>query len=231
MNVKQLFILFFTSVSLFAYSQDEVTILDPRVNPGQIIEEFETKEEIAEIQEYYFDEVWLLSDIRLKNGITIKEIQAKYDLLNNQLELKTDNGIKICPPHIIDEFVLINPLKKDSALFVDIKTYDFYDGIPLVGFFEIIKSGKYALAAYHNVEIQHSSYIAALDMGRKNERTIQKERYFVLEDQKVLCELENNTKKMDCPELQNHLPAGFKMKTRSLQDKIAFIDYLNKLPE
>lgn len=227
MNIKVYgFIPIIIFVTINSFGQGEVNILDQTINPGMVIEEFDFRPK--EVVAYcYFNNEWFMGGINLKNGQKVRDHYLKFDIYSNHLEVRVNSGIRICPYQKIDQFFLISVIKNDTLWFSDGKNYSFPDRTPLVGFLQILLEGEYSLAVHHNAKKQQSTYVQALDMGDRREKIVSSETYFIVREKDVLCKLGNHTKSLDCPALSDIIDEDLKMKTRTVEDKKAFVKYLN----
>lgn len=209
-----------------AACQGELNVVDRSVNPGMALDEFDFRSQEV-VDYYYYNEEWHMGGIQLKNGQNVLGHHLKFDIYANHLEVRTPQGIKICPNQKIDQFFLITVPANDTLHFVDAKNYTFPDKAPVIGFLQIIQTGSYTLAAHYEAKKKASNYVQALDMGDRREKIVNSETYYIVKDKSVLCKLGNHTKSLDCPALSDIIDDDLKMKTRTVEDKKAFVKYLN----
>ncbi|GEM_PF-1125118 len=231
MKAKQLFLLliFLLANSGPIFCQGQLSVIDNSVNPGLVIEEFKTKQRQSASNEFYLNESWQSGRISLKNGLKIESYPLKFDVFNQQVEIKVDDKVKVCPSHLINDFAMLNLEDNDSIKFVNTLNFEFQDNVPLTGFFQLIYENNYSLIAYYQVLIQQPNYVEALDIGSKQEKKVKREEYFIVDKNRILCELPSHSKKLTCPELPENYNTDTKMKTKTLPQKIKFMEYLNSL--
>lgn len=120
----------------------------------------------------YLDSTFLDTNFQLINRAATIKSPARYDILNNELEVKTTAGVRVLNPSIVESYSTAGKVE-DSIYYVSAMKYK-YEGAPLIGFFQVLSGGEIQLLKYVRIEITKPTYNASLDVGDKNAYVIQK---------------------------------------------------------
>ena len=173
--MKKLIALGFCIMWISAYSQNNnlVEVLDPSVNPAGIIDELKLPP-APTTGNVYLNDDWQQGNIVLEGSRKINGQLLRYDLKHKHLEIKLGEEIKVCPLSLLKSFSWYNRELNDSAYFVNIKQVpnqlEFYDRCIL----EILYEEKANLYKQYYLEVQESTYVPAVDMGRRSDKIVKK---------------------------------------------------------
>lgn len=151
--------------------------------PGGIISSFGAAPKETKGSQYLM-ETWKLGTITLYNNNVIENYPVNIDLLSNQLEINTDQGIKSIPLRSVKELKLSNP-PYGTQSFVNTKELNG-SNVQLTGIVELISSSNIGCAKYYSLVLKEGNYNAALDMGDDEKRFVIKSRYFFVQSQELI---------------------------------------------
>lgn len=182
------------------------------------------------IGDVYYDSSFRSCAINLyKSDLTVKNIQVRYNLENQELELKHPLGLRILSSGEVKSFVWKNQ-KGNDVYFINAKDFRFNKSI-LVGFLEILYEGGIPLVKQSEVSFKKNQYIPALHAGNSNIEILKKEKFFFILNNE-LREVSSNKKKFaeSFPEFQSDLLEYMNMNNISLKKEASLIltfDFIN----
>ena len=178
-KIKQsLFLLFMTYFGT-AYSQNQDIDTSPEWN-GIIAGDFyEMSEYIPGLEgtKYMFTD-WLEGSIFFYSGLGQDDLVFNYHLENNNLEIRTDEEIKVCDLNLLKAFKL-----KDGRIFMNNREFDQSLGF---GVSELLYKGKISLIRTEYIEIQKPTYVKSHDVGEKDSKILHKFKYYIVKDGKAM---------------------------------------------
>lgn len=160
---------------------EEFIILDPYTNPSQVIDEIKLPPPTLE-GTYYIEDQWKKGNVFFKSKFILKDFLLKYDLEHHLLEIKTHDDIKVATANQLKSFEWKNDKAVDYTRFENCTNFSYKDGTPEIGFFEIMVEDSIRLLAKPAFEIVKSNYVPTLAMGRKNDKVVKKETFFIESD-------------------------------------------------
>lgn len=174
-----------------AQTINELYIIDGSVNPGGVIDEFKLPPP-STTGSYYLYDNWNSGEVTVRSRYTLKNFPLRYDVEHHQLEINVDSEIKVCSTSIINSFTWVNE-NGDSSTFVPCRYY-----APEVGghgVFEVLyKNGDTQLLSLTEIIQKDATYVAALDVGSRNNQLIKKETFYLAKDHKIQ-KIESSRKK------------------------------------
>jgi hypothetical protein len=142
------------------------------------------------IGEGYLDTAWSRSSILLYSSEkTYNHPAARFDVLNNGLEVKMQDKTLMVPGDKLKGFLLTNG--KSSRAFVNAREFEASS----VGFYEVLSTGKLTLLKRYEARLKSSTYVPAFDLGSRNAKILKSESYFYADERGVV-ELEKKKKKL-----------------------------------
>jgi hypothetical protein len=145
--------------------------------------------------DYFWDEGFLKAkvyfypqQIASKNGGTINldsltGIEVRFDLWNNNVEFKSDDGIKVISAKSVSNVLFLNPNASVSQ-FINPKEFNSANE---KGLFELLNSKKgAALLQSKEILIQKPTYNPALDTGSKVPQVIKKDHFHFWDGSKLI---------------------------------------------
>jgi hypothetical protein len=110
---------------------------------------------------------------------------VRYDMLRDEMEVKSRSGIKVIQGIKIKSFVWVDTLKGAPEYFVNAKDYKSDDGVPLNGFFQIMADGKLPLFKQTKATIQKANYVVQFDVGSRDDKIVKDDKFYYASDGKV----------------------------------------------
>jgi len=159
------------------FSQGISSILDKSTNPGEVLVEFDNRS--VELKgSYYLLNDWQIGNVVFKSGASVVNQWVNYDLECDILEVKLVDLVKVVPLMVIDNFIVSeSEIKKRS--FKPCSNYLLNNAVPLVGLCEVIDSNYFGLMIKYTAAIKKATYVPALDMGKKEDEKIVRQKYFL----------------------------------------------------
>jgi len=149
-----------------------MTVIDENVNPGALLDEIPLKP-LETTGSVYLNDKWELGNVQLKNGLAIENYPLKYDLENDQMEIKTDEGIKILYSWKIDEFKFLDR----GEVFTNVDNFE--NSTEYEGFFLVMSSGQASVLKYFESRLIPANYVPTTDTGRKYDKIVKEEKYMI----------------------------------------------------
>jgi hypothetical protein len=132
----------------------------------------------------YLDTAFRMTNFTLYKTEAKIKTPARYDILNDELEIKTTGGVMILPSKLVDSYAIAK--SGDSIRFVNLANYKFENTV-LVGFMEILSDGKIQLLKQTKTEIVKPSYNPSLEVGDRDMYIVKKTTLFYsLPDKKIV---------------------------------------------
>lgn len=183
-------ILFIVPLVLSAQRDTQYSLITTDLYPTESINTFDIRERSQILQSFLYDE-WMDGQVIFSGNIVSKQVYSlKYDVLNQQLDILMDGNVFEVPKNKIVGFLLQSPVGPAGQKFVLLKEETQPERIIL----EVIVQGKYSLLEYHFVERLRSNYVAALDAGDRNEKLVNRESLFFVDDKQRLQALPKKNK-------------------------------------
>ena len=150
MNNRLIFLFSLISGILFlttAFGQktfnNQNDLIDPAVNPGNILDEMRLPP-ARTLGTYFYNEAWKAGIVYITNDVVIKGHEIRFDVQKNHLEIRDEHQVRVCAFYKIDRFNIMNNLD-DTLEFISANNFNFEDDIPLTGFFEVLAKGDIPL--------------------------------------------------------------------------------------
>lgn len=186
--MKITYVSVFILLPVFAFSQEagKVAFIDKTINPGEVVDELPLPPPVLEGQ-FYIDEKWNPGSLTLhkRKAITLEKI--RFDLQNNNLEIKQGDEVKVCTLGLIDKFEIGEGEVYHNLLMV---SKNLPAGVGKV----LFQGQKITLIEHIYLDVKESTYNVALDMGTRNHQSVLKRKYF-LKNQEAVNEIKPRLKK------------------------------------
>jgi hypothetical protein len=171
---------------IFSQGNNRVGIFtDGGTNPGLVLEEL--KAPPPDVQgTYYLNDEWQTGAAQIKDLGAVRGLAMRYDLKNRWLEIKTQDGAKICPLNQLAFFVLYPGPQADTNLYINASLLDTPLNTSKSGIVQVLAAGKFFLQE-ELLEIQ-PSYIPALDVGTNKVR-VKRQWHLYMAKPSGVCEL------------------------------------------
>jgi len=146
------------------------------------------------IGDTYLSTEWKRSVILLydKNKL-IEGFPARYDIKADELDVKGASGVKVLEGRKVKSFMWMDSSRTDPYYFVNAKEFKV-DGVPLIGFYEVLVDGNAPLFKKMNITIKKADYNVTLAMGSRDDKILKNPAYY-LADGNTAYEIPNSKKK------------------------------------
>jgi len=217
-----------------AYTQsiggvNNATSLDMNLNNYGFITELKP-ERLAKVtgNSYYYEQ-WLQGNIRIDNGIEIKDKPVRFNMRDNILEVKDGNRVVGIEGRRVAYFLLHLP-DGSNGEFYQSSEYNF-GGTRLYGFLNFIVRGDWSLVSHEFIEEVKSAYIPSLDAGHNEVSLVKKKRMLLLKN-KELTEITKNKKDFIAkfPDPVADYIKSEKLNLKETADLITLVNFLNSTP-
>lgn len=186
-------------------------------------------EAAIEGEPYLFTD-WATARIFLKTKHVFENFKINLDLTNNEINVKTDQDIRILEGNRAVYFETYNS-SNDTTVFINGNNFKI-DNIPLTGFLEVKENGKWRLLSKTEIELLPPSYYVQFNTGSQNSKYSKSEVLYIANEKNQLVRTKN-IKKKDLQFFKDHEAAvqGFvdqhKTKFNKEEDLIEFVRFLN----
>lgn len=153
-----------------------VSILDTSIDPAGYISELKPAP-AATKGTAYLTKNWVQGKVVFRNGITLHNANFRYNLQGNNLELKTDNSIKIAPLYLITTFSYEVNSRKQVYVYAELTNLK---PLRLSGVVQRLYKNKLALYAYPYTVVQEPTYTPEFDTGSRSPKIIKKTKYYLV---------------------------------------------------
>lgn len=133
----------------------------------------------------YLNEEWKRTTVMMYNVQKMIEGYAtRYEIDLNQVEIRTDAGVKVLSGDRVRSFVWVDSLVGTPHYFVNTKDYKVEkDGVK--GFFEVLVEGPMTLLVHPYIVVRQPTYDERLDIGERDTRILKKTAFFYMKDDAV----------------------------------------------
>jgi len=144
----------------------------------------------------YFSTQWKASTILLyKDEKMIEGFPIRYDIRANEIEVKTQSGIKVVGGDKIKSFIWIDSATRVPSYFVNAKDFKDKDQSKLSGFFQVVVDGPLPLLKQTTVFVKKADYNVQFDVGTRDDKILKKTELYFAKDGQVV-ELPSSKKKL-----------------------------------
>ena len=144
-------------------------------------------------RESYISDRWNQGSIVLLTGDTIQNYPLKYNLSTRNVEVKTEQLVKVVPIGDVQQFYWLD---NDQRLtFINGSGYTL-GGAPVGDYYQVLAEGTLNLFKKHHLAVQKANYRPELDVGTAEDRLVKTVKYFIATGN-ALQELKNNKKIFD----------------------------------
>ncbi|MTI19769.1 hypothetical protein E1176_01915 [Fulvivirga sp. RKSG066] len=155
--------------------------INVNTSPGGIVEEIKPLIEAEEITVYLTDN-WWLGNVHFENGKKAKGYPLRYDIVNDQIEIKTSGIVRVAPGRMVQAFEVINPTTGQLRYFVRSNSFRQNKEIIKDGFFEVLNEGDINVLKYFDFTRIPANYNPALDVGSRTPTIETKEEFYLSQD-------------------------------------------------
>ena len=179
-------------------------------------------------REDYVSDRWNQGSIVLLTGDTIQNYPLMYNLLTRNVEVKTEQTVKVVPIDDVKQFYWLD--NGQRLTFINGSGYTI-GGAPVVGYYQVLAEGNLNLFKKHHLTVQKANYRPELDVGFTENRLIKTVKYFVATG-KNLYELKNSKRVFDHFRQHQHTIKKFVrregLNPKREDDLITIVQYYNE---
>ena len=194
--MKKIYLSLFALQLLFIYKnstaqvEDRDGIMMANSYPGGIVETRELEKSSVVEGSFFINNNWSVGNVILYSGKAIKGMPLKYNLRDEALLLLDENQIsRLLRDDEIEKFEWFDTEKNKNTLFINCLDYNL-NGVPMVGFLEVLTAGQVDLLLYRTLTLQEGYYSVTHDAGQLNDEYKINEFYY-LSSEKSLYEIKN----------------------------------------
>ncbi|HEY5746331.1 MAG TPA: hypothetical protein VIU12_09670 [Chryseolinea sp.] len=144
----------------------------------------------------YFSTQWKASTILLyKDEKMIEGFPIRYDIHANEIEVKTQSGVKVLGGDKVKSFIWIDSATRVPSYFVNAKDFKDKDQTKLSGFLQVVVDGPLPLLKQTTVFLKKADYSVQFDVGSRDDKILKKTELYFSKDGQVM-ELPSSKKKL-----------------------------------
>lgn len=148
------------------------------------------------IGDTYLDTHWKNSSILLyEDEKLIEGFPIRYDIMTDEVEVKSKKGIKVLKGIKIKSFVWVDSVTKVPDYFVNAKDFKDESNVPYNGFFQVLTEGSLPLLKKTEIDIKKADYNIQFNVGSQDDKILKKNEFYTLKDKQVI-ELPSSKKKV-----------------------------------
>lgn len=123
----------------------------------------------------YLDVKWRSSTLLMYESEKLLEgYPVRYNVLKDEMEIKTKSGTKVLAGKKIKSFVWIDSLFHTPQYFVNSREYKNERDMPMTGFCQVLADGKIPLLKHTEVVLRKANYSVQLDIGSRDDVILKK---------------------------------------------------------
>ena len=127
------------------------------------------------IGDTYLDIHWKNSSILLYGSEKLIEgFPIRYDIMANEMEVKSKKGIRVLQGTKIKSFVWVDSVTKAPDYFVNAKEFKDESNVPCSGFFQVLSEGSFPLFKKTEIEIKKADYNIQFNVGSQDDKILKK---------------------------------------------------------
>jgi hypothetical protein len=182
----------------------------------------------------YMDPKWNLGSLTVSDKNTpIEGYLMKYDIKGQNIEIKTQNGIRVLDVKRVGHMVWLDSVTRNAHYFVNASNYKD-DGAPLVGLMEVLIDGKRSLFKRTVVNTKSPTYVAAMDVGSRDMEYYKKTEFYYNNGEN-LYEIKSKKKLVEsfgdlAPDVEKYMKSN-RLDTKSPDDLVKVFAYYNSKAE
>ncbi len=144
---------------------------------GDMIYQVRSSETSEWIGDPYFDTHWAKSSILLYDGRLIEGQLIRYDIRQNEFEIRLSGQVKVLSGSLVQNVVWVDSLDSSTRYLVNTKDLN-WENSKSTGFMELLVEGENPLMKRIVIEILKPDYNLALNVGSKDYRIFKKVKYY-----------------------------------------------------
>lgn len=121
-----------------------------------------------------------LTSFLLNDSSLLEGVPTRYYVLSNEFEIKTKAGLRALKGDKVKSFVWIDSASKRPQYFINMKYFKQENGVPGVGFMQILSEGKITLLKQTEIIFKEANFHVALNVGNRDHEFIRKTNLYYL---------------------------------------------------
>jgi hypothetical protein len=229
-----IFTLLFSYISSVAQVEVQEGLFIADSYPGGLVETRELEKSSVVEGSFFINNDWSVGNVILYNGKAIKGMPLKYNLREEVLLLLDKNQVpRLLRDDEIEKFEWFDSEKNKNMLFINCLEYEL-NGVPMVGFLELLTAGKVDLLLYRSLTLQEGHYSVIHDAGQLNDEYKINE-LFYLSSEKSMFEIKNKKALYEytgdqAGEVKSYLKKN-RLRLKDPDDLTKLINYYNSILE
>ncbi|MBC7922942.1 MAG: hypothetical protein H7Z75_17840 [Ferruginibacter sp.] len=145
--------------------------------------------------DYYLDSTWQTGKVQFYPHTvtvagkplkldTITHVPIRLDLNSNEVEFRTDRGVKAMLGETIRFFTVTDVAGSGAFTFVNVREFGG-KAAELKGFFEVLGEGELKALLHTKLWVKNPTYVAALDVGSKDAQILKNQQYYCVRGNEV----------------------------------------------
>jgi hypothetical protein len=226
--------LLFSYISSVAQVEVQEGLLIADSYPGGLVETRKLEKSSVVEGSFFINNDWTVGNVILYNGKAIKGMPLKYNLRDEVLLLLDKNQVsRLLRDDQIEKFEWFDSEKDKNMLFINCLEYEL-NGVPMVGFLELLSTGKVDLLLYRTLTLQEGYYSVTHDAGQLNDEYKINE-IFYLSSEKSMVEIKNKKALYEytgdhAGEIKSYVKKN-KLRLKDPDDLTELINYYNSILE
>jgi hypothetical protein len=186
------------------------------------------------IGDYYLDESWLKGNILLSSNSRIENVQFRYNLRENNFEIKTEKDVKLLPGVRVLSFEWVDNQSPRDGFYFSAAPYDYNNTHLLTFLKEVVSGDDYSLAIGVECKLIPANYNVALNVGNRDNQIVKDQGYYLFHDNKLL-KVDSSRKKFssELKTFSGHDLAAYmkenKVDPKQIDDLLILTEKLNTL--
>lgn len=185
------------------------------------------------IGDTYLSTEWKKSVILLyEKGRLIEGFPVRYDIKSDELDVKGRSEVKVLEGRKVKSFMWIDSTRTEPYYFINARDFK-EEGVPLVGFFEVLVDGNSPLFKKTDISVKKADYNVTLSMGSRDDKILKSSSYY-LADGSSVSEIPGSKKKFlqllkgKADEVESYMDTN-NLSVKKEEELIAIFKYYNSI--
>ncbi|MDN4165937.1 hypothetical protein QWY31_10515 [Cytophagales bacterium LB-30] len=177
----------------------------------------------------YLHEEWSVGDLTVQSGV-IKQLPLRFDVYNNQIEINTEEGIKVCPIELVKTVKYTTPVFEEVIL-VNSSQIVANSSFQRNKLLKVEYLGEYSLLKGFSTRIIEASYRPEFGAGSRTHRIVINEQYYLQNENRIIpleksFEDSEELRKEEQDLIKNYKKQN-KIRSKNQESLIELIEFLN----
>lgn len=149
------------------------------------------------IGDTYYNDHWNQSVVMLYESEKLLEgFLIRYDAYLNEIDVLVSGGMRVVNGKNVRSFVMFDSVTQKPQYFINAKDFKDKEGVPLIGFFEVLLEGKMPLMKKMTISIRQPDFNPALNVGKQDYIIYKYRKFYFLKDE-MITEIKKPKKNLD----------------------------------